>query len=77
METLRAHWMTVLTVITAGFMALLGVAPELRKRLVREGHKVRLYVPFGAQWYKYSMRRFKSNPEIAGYVFKALFTRNA
>lgn len=58
------------------FQMLLGVRPELRKRLVREGHRVRLYVPFGQHWYGYSTRRFKENPEIAGYVFKALFMRN-
>ena len=59
------------------FQMLLGVRPELRKRLVRDGHKVRLYVPYGEHWYGYSTRRFKENPAIAGYVFKALFTRNA
>ena len=59
------------------FQMLLGVRPELRRKLVREGHTVRLYVPFGENWYGYSMRRFKENPEIAGYVFKALFKRNA
>ncbi len=58
------------------FQMLLGVRPELRKKLVAEGHKVRLYVPFGEHWYGYSTRRFKENPEVAGYVFKALFTRN-
>ena len=58
------------------FQMLLGVRPELRRRLVRDGHMVRLYVPFGAHWYGYSTRRFKENPEIAGYVFKALFMRN-
>jgi proline dehydrogenase len=58
------------------FQMLLGVRPELRRRLVRTGHKVRLYVPFGEHWYAYSMRRFKENPEVAGYVFRALFTRN-
>lgn len=58
------------------FQMLLGVRPELRRRLLRDGHKVRLYVPFGAHWYGYSTRRFRENPEIAGYVFKALFTRN-
>lgn len=58
------------------FQMLLGVRPELRRQLVREGHTVRLYVPFGEHWYGYSTRRFKENPEIAGYVFKALFTRN-
>jgi len=58
------------------FQMLLGVRPELRRRLVADGHKVRLYVPFGEHWYGYSTRRFKENPEVAGYVFKALFTRN-
>ena len=58
------------------FQMLLGVRPDLRKRLVGDGHKVRLYVPFGEHWYGYSTRRFKENPEVAGYVFKALFTRN-
>jgi len=58
------------------FQMLLGVRPELRKKLVREGHKVRLYVPFGEHWYGYSLRRFKENPEVAGYIFKALFKRN-
>lgn len=58
------------------FQMLLGVRPELRKKIVREGHRVRLYVPFGEHWYGYSTRRFKENPEIAGYVFKALFKLN-
>lgn len=58
------------------FQMLLGVRPELRRSLIRDGHKVRLYVPFGEHWYGYSVRRFKENPEIAGYVFKALFTSN-
>jgi proline dehydrogenase len=58
------------------FQMLLGVRPELRRRLVRDGHRVRLYVPFGEHWYGYSMRRFKENPEVAGYVFKALFMHN-
>ncbi len=58
------------------FQMLLGVRPEIRKKLVRDGRKVRLYIPYGEHWYGYSTRRFKENPAIAGYVFKALFTRN-
>ncbi len=58
------------------FQMLLGVRPELRRKLVADGHKVRLYVPFCEHWYGYSTRRFKENPEIAGYVFKALFKTN-
>ncbi|MFI5252700.1 MAG: proline dehydrogenase family protein [Bacteroidota bacterium] len=56
------------------FQMLLGVRPELRKKLVREGFKVRIYVPFGKHWYRYSIRRFKENPQMAGYVFKAIFS---
>lgn len=57
------------------FQMLLGVRPELRTRILRDGHRLRVYVPFGRQWYEYSVRRFKENPQIAGYVFKALFGR--
>ena len=58
------------------FQMLLGVRPELRRRLIRDGHRVRIYVPFGKHWYRYSIRRFKENPQMAGYVFKAIFQRN-
>jgi proline dehydrogenase len=50
------------------FQMLLGVRPELGDRLVREGHPLRIYVPFGRQWYEYSLRRLQENPKIAGYV---------
>ncbi len=58
------------------FQMLLGVRPDIREKILRAGHRLRIYVPFGKQWYQYSIRRFKENPKIAGYVFKALFTRN-
>lgn len=58
------------------FQMLLGVRPELRSQIVRSGHRLRVYVPYGHHWYKYSIRRFKENPQIAGYVFKSLFTSN-
>lgn len=50
------------------FQMLLGVDEQLRRILVRSGHKVRVYVPFGKQWYEYSTRRLKENPRIARYV---------
>jgi proline dehydrogenase len=46
----------------------LGVRPELGDELVREGHRLRIYVPFGRQWYEYSLRRLQENPKIAGYI---------
>jgi proline dehydrogenase len=50
------------------FQMLLGVDEELRSILVGAGHKLRIYVPFGEDWYEYSSRRLKENPKIAGYV---------
>jgi proline dehydrogenase len=47
---------------------LLGVRPERADELVRAGHRVRIYVPFGTHWYEYSLRRLKENPNVAGYV---------
>jgi len=56
------------------FQALLGVPiEETLKALVRDGYKVRVYVPFGKEWYPYSIRRLKENPRIASYVIKHLF----
>jgi proline dehydrogenase len=57
------------------FQMLLGVDETLRDILVRAGHRLRVYVPFGKRWYEYSMRRLKENPRIAGYIVKNLFAR--
>ncbi|MDZ7369546.1 MAG: proline dehydrogenase family protein [candidate division KSB1 bacterium] len=58
------------------FQMLLGVDEELRRIIVSAGHRLRVYVPFGRQWYAYCMRRMKENPKIALYVIKALFTKS-
>jgi proline dehydrogenase len=50
------------------FQMLLGVREERADQLVREGHRVRVYVPYGQQWYQYSIRRLQENPKIAGYI---------
>jgi len=50
------------------FQMLLGVRPALGDQLVREGHRLRIYVPFGRHWYAYSLRRLQENPRIAGYI---------
>jgi proline dehydrogenase len=50
------------------FQMLLGVRRELGNRLVRDGHRLRVYVPFGRHWYEYSVRRLQENPRIAGYI---------
>src|SRR5262249_19481902 len=56
------------------FQMLLGVAGDLRRRLVAAGHRLRVYVPYGGAWYAYSIRRLKENPAIAGNVLKGLLT---
>ena len=50
------------------FQMLLGVRGELGDRLVADGHRLRIYVPFGRHWYAYSLRRLQENPKIAGYI---------
>jgi proline dehydrogenase len=50
------------------FQMLLGVSTAAGGRLIREGHRLRVYVPFGKYWYSYSMRRLQENPKIAGYI---------
>ena len=50
------------------FQMLLGVRPELGDRIVADGHRLRIYVPYGQQWYEYSLRRLQENPKIAGYI---------
>ncbi len=57
------------------FQMLLGVTERLRSRLVADGHPLRVYVPFGELWYKYSLRRLRENPGIAGHIVKNLFSR--
>lgn len=58
------------------FQMLLGVRERLRDSIIREGHRLRVYVPFGEQWYAYSVRRLRENPQIAGYAFRSLFSRD-
>jgi len=55
------------------FQMLFGVREKRRDAIVQDGHRLRVYVPFGEQWYAYSMRRLKENPHIAWYVTKAIF----
>ena len=54
------------------YQMLLGVRPRLRAQIVAARHPLRVYVPFGDQWYAYSVRRLRENPEIAGHVVRAL-----
>ncbi len=58
------------------FQMLHGVRMKLRDKIVADGHRLRVYVPFGRHWYAYSIRRFKENPQIVRYILQALFSGN-
>ena len=55
------------------FQMLLGVDEQLRDIIRAEGHNLRVYIPFGRDWYAYSVRRLRENPRLAGYVLKAMW----
>jgi proline dehydrogenase len=57
------------------FQMLYGVTPGLRKSIVDKGHTMRVYVPFGKQWFGYCTRRLKENPKMASDIIKALFIK--
>lgn len=56
------------------FQMLLGVREDLREKINKDGYKIRIYVPFGEDWYPYSIRRLKENPQVAGQIFKNIFS---
>jgi len=56
------------------FQMLLGVEAGQRRDLVAAGHRMRVYVPFGEQWYAYSTRRLKENPAVAGHVLRNILS---
>jgi proline dehydrogenase len=61
------------------FQMLYGVRRDLQDKLVREGYRMRVYVPFGTQWYPYLMRRLAERPAnvafLTGNVFKEIVGR--
>jgi len=57
------------------FQMLLGVREQRATELVDAGHRLRVYVPFGDQWYAYSLRRLQENPAMAGTIARATVGR--
>lgn len=58
------------------FQMLFGVSANLRYSIVAKGHPMRVYVPFGKQWFYYSTRRLKENPNMVWHIIKAIFIRS-
>jgi proline dehydrogenase len=57
------------------FQMLYGVTPGLRDSIIKAGHHMRIYVPFGEKWFGYSTRRLKENPKMANHIIKAVFVK--
>ena len=55
------------------FQMIYGVRRDLQDALRREGHRVRVYVPYGEQWYPYLMRRLAERPANLGFFVKSVF----
>jgi proline dehydrogenase len=58
------------------FQMLYGVTPALRDEIVSKGHRMRIYVPYGKDWFGYCTRRLKENPKMASTLLKAVFVKN-
>jgi len=59
------------------FQMLLGVDPELRRIILDAGHRLRVYVPYGRDWYPYSIRRLRENPTVAHHVLRSMLRGRA
>ena len=58
---------------TFEFQMLYGVRRDLQQKLVKEGWRCRVYIPFGTEWYPYLMRRLAERPANAIFILKNLF----
>src|SRR5438067_11059692 len=54
------------------FQMLYGVRRDLQARLVRDGYRLRVYIPFGREWFPYFMRRLGERPANIGFVLRGI-----
>ncbi|NGQ96675.1 proline dehydrogenase [Brevibacillus sp. SYP-B805] len=57
------------------FQMLYGIRPETQVELAREGYKMRVYVPYGNDWFGYNMRRLAERPANVAFVLKGIFSK--
>ncbi|MFB6317980.1 proline dehydrogenase family protein [Saccharicrinis sp. FJH54] len=57
------------------FQMLYGVTPNLRDEIVAKGHRMRIYVPYGQDWFGYCTRRLKENPKMTSDIIKGIFVK--
>ncbi|HUO35430.1 MAG TPA: proline dehydrogenase family protein [Candidatus Acidoferrum sp.] len=59
------------------FQMLYGIRPDLQRRLIREGFRLRIYVPFGSDWFPYFMRRLAERPANLAFFLRNLLPRSS
>jgi proline dehydrogenase len=57
------------------FQMLYGVRTDLQRRLVRDGYRIRIYIPFGSDWFPYFMRRLAERPANLGFLLRNFFRK--
>lgn len=57
------------------FQMLYGIRPERQKELAKEGYRMRVYVPYGTDWFSYFMRRIAERPANAAFVLKGILKK--
>ena len=57
------------------FQMLYGIRPEEQKRLAAAGEKVRVYIPYGTEWYGYLMRRLAERPQNLSFFVRSLVSK--
>jgi proline dehydrogenase len=58
------------------FQMLYGIRTDLQQKLVRDGYRVRVYIPFGADWFPYFMRRLAERPANVTFFLRNLLPRS-
>lgn len=71
----RARWFDR-TPDSFEFQMLYGVRPAEQRRLAQDGYRLRVYVPYGTQWYPYLMRRLAERPANVAFFARALWSRS-
>jgi proline dehydrogenase len=72
-ETIRCAAQNKIAKDDFEFQMLYGIRTDLQRRLVRDGYRLRIYVPYGREWFPYFMRRLAERPANLGFFIRNLF----
>jgi proline dehydrogenase len=74
-ETIRWAAASKITKDSFEFQMLYGVRTDLQRRLVRDGYRIRVYIPYGRDWFPYFMRRLAERPANVGFLLRNFFRK--